>query len=55
MFFDCLHASLIKMCTEESYANIHHSVEQFKFLAVEKRDGLQTVLSTIIKVSRVHH
>lgn len=39
------------MCTEESYANIKYSVEQFKFIAIEKHDGIQTVLKTFIKVS----
>ena len=39
------------MCTEEGYTDIKHSVEQFKFIAVEKDDGIQTVIKTIIKVS----
>ena len=39
------------MCTEESYANIKHTVEQFKFIAIEKDDGIQNVLKTLIKVS----
>jgi len=39
------------MCTEESYPNIKHSVEQFKIIAIKIHDGIQTVLKTIIKVS----
>ena len=39
------------MCTEESYTDIKPLVEQLKFIAVEKDDGIQTVMKTIIKVS----
>ena len=39
------------MCTEESHTDITQKVEQFKFIAVEKDDGVQTVMKTIIKVS----
>ena len=39
------------MCTETSYTNIKHSVDQFKFITIEKYDGIQTVLKTVIKVS----
>ena len=42
---------ILKMCTEESHANIMHTVEQFKFIAIEKDDGIQNVLKTLIKVS----
>ena len=39
------------MCTEESYANIMHTVKQFKYVTIEKDDGIQNVLKTVIKVS----
>ena len=39
------------MCMEESYANIKPTIEQFKFIAIEKDDGIQNVFKTVIKVS----
>lgn len=40
------------MCTLESHANLKHSAKQLKYIAIEKDDGIQTVLKTVIKVCK---